>query len=235
MLTFVLEVDGAAVGRFSTLEGISDEQPRRSLVLRGPCELSQRNLQHVAGVLAETAIVVVGAAGETLARLELGITTPALQGAGLRFDGAADLALSPHTIDEWRRWPGPREPARWTSYTTAQRRALLTVTRLAWCASVDAPAPCGTAFELDGRGMLDTPSVFLALGESLFGLGGYAGADLDGVHDRLGALWPAPQRIFVHWKHPAHRLRLGDAVSVVERLGDILRDLGFEVSGRSLR
>lgn len=97
----------------------------------------------------------------------------------------------------WARWRRGRPPVgAWRPLDFAQRMAWLEIARHRhWRCHL----PRALEVTLDGSEIVDYPSFFCALGEALFGAGGYAGADLDGLADALvTALSEAPD-LQVRW------------------------------------
>lgn len=110
-----------------------------------------------------------------------------------------------HAQEIWERWSiqAPVSAKQWSMMTTAQRRALLFVTRLVAGSSVS-PIRTISDFTIDGRTVQDYPGLFLAIGEAIEGPGGYVGGDLDALADRLNDYAIPASTCLAKWEYSTH-------------------------------
>lgn len=110
-----------------------------------------------------------------------------------------------HAQEEWENWSyrDLLAPARWLEFSTARRRALLFVTRLA--SRPHTGQTClASHYVVDGRAVQDYPGLFLAIGEAIEGPRGYMGGDLDALADRLIDYTHPSSGCTITWEHGEH-------------------------------
>ena len=203
-MAYLLTIDEEPCGQFAALEGLAGELPTLAGG-RGPfLSFSDGRLE---GSLRRWAasqdrgvanrgvgeVRVFADGGPSPCGVHLGAIQPIIA-FGADPDGSVDevvlrapqlVPVPQHAQEFWHDWTRrpPLAKERWVGLTTPQRRALLWVSRM-----VSEPGHRGVLPErwvIDGRTVLDAPSLFLAIGEALAGPGGYVGADLDGLSDCL--------------------------------------------------
>ncbi|WP_020140682.1 barstar family protein [Streptomyces sp. 351MFTsu5.1] len=97
----------------------------------------------------------------------------------------------------WEQWlaGSPDTLGAWAGLDTRRRGAWLDLVRERACRRSHLDRPAGHAYELDGRHITDQPGLYLALGETVNGPGGYFGGCLaaldDCLHGTFGFAAPA--------------------------------------------
>ncbi|MCX5009224.1 barstar family protein [Streptomyces sp. NBC_00638] len=100
---------------------------------------------------------------------------------------------------------------------------------------INTPRP-GTAYELDGRYILDESSFYCAFGEAINGPAGYFGWNLSALDDCLSGDWGASRPMVLNWNHSqASRERImGDDHTAREYEGQFLNFLTEILSQRNV-
>lgn len=171
---------------------------------------------------------VISSTGRKLGHYDLG-------SAAVRFDGGADndpvavlegaqpISL-PGGLALWQRWcddSTPLAPGEWIQLSANHRHSWLRIARSVWGVNGYSDLPGGRTEQvsLDGHLVKDETSLYLALGETIAGPGGYVGWGLDALDDCLAAL--PSDRIELTWDHfAASRDALG-----TEHLAEVLEIL----------
>lgn len=156
------------------------------------------------------------------------VAAPNVDGASVQrlvFETPHFEPLPPHAQGVWEAWASkpPRLSGRWRRLDVEHRRATLFVTRFVHEPEANRPT-LPVRWTLDGRLAEDEPGLFLSLGESALGVGGYLGACLDGLADRLIDFDRAPGGSTLVWAHSsasAHALGrvFSESVALLEGHG----------------
>ena len=119
----------------------------------------------------------------------------------------------------WEAWVSspPVANGRWREMHASERHALLYVTRHI---GQDAnPLHLPPSWMVDGRLAWDRPGLFLALGEAACGVGGYVGADFDGLVDRLRGVVLPTGGSTLDWMYGAPTRLASRALSLLRERG----------------
>ncbi|MFF1497634.1 barstar family protein [Streptomyces sp. NPDC058304] len=178
---------------------LPDEQAEPPLVLRGLAPSARLRRALATGTrrtldLGETGLEVRDDNGAPLTDRQLRPTirtwSPSSHGPDLidlELEGELDRPVPGYACPVWDRWlVGPPDtPGSWVGLDTRRRGAWLELVRERGCRLRHQKRPAEGVYELDGRHITDTPSLFLALGEAVNGPGGYFGGCLDALVDCL--------------------------------------------------
>ncbi|MER5788011.1 hypothetical protein [Streptomyces sp. NPDC001980] len=123
----------------------------------------------------------------------------------LELDGELFTPVPDHARPIWERWlVGPPDRlGAWVGLDTRRRGAWLDLVRERACRRSHRDRPAGHAYELDGRHITDEPGLYLALGESVNGPGGYFGGCPAALDDCLGGTFGYTAPATLLWRDAA--------------------------------
>lgn len=162
--------------------------------------------------LGEAVLKVRDDRGEPFAELILWVTVgawrPSPRGADLidlELEGKLSTPLPEQARPLWEHWLAgpPQTPGAWAALDTRQRWAWLDHVRGRASLRAHEDRPPGHPYELDGRHVTDVPGLYLALGETVNGPGGYFGGSLDALDDCLGGTFGRTAPATLLWRNAA--------------------------------